>query len=486
MLVEFGFIVGVENATSSSYTSTSTTAYGNNCNNGSTTSTSASSNNGDSTGGNSNVEVTPTRRRSLRRQIAVTAATVVISEEGNNNNTSNAVSASSPSPSNSRSGRDLKAASSATANTNTTTANTTPASLSVHSFRFFASPLGRATALSGIAPRDATIVIKHLQQACKRLVLKSGLHCVFLVTPPFASGIEPPWGRLEPLFAYVIREYPDTKGVFELLGVNWAELIRFGRCPPKFGSNLPSSSISNTSTSTSGDGSDRRSNTASSNATAGAISNASERVILYRRLYAAVLLFVLTQEVPLSRVADFVAAPRGQIQQLQKEAAAFCGMATTFCRKLHWDGLASVLEAYSGRLSYGACDEILPLVRLGSSIMPSFRARALYRSGVRSPEDIVNMPVDKLIDLLMASLPFDSAAPIKATAASTSTTAITSSTNSSSTSTSSISSSSKDSSIPNTRIINEDKLHLCSRLAEQIVTRAREALRERAMLQSML
>lgn len=56
------------------------------------------------------------------------------------------------------------------------------------------------------------------------------------------------------------------------------------------------------------------------------------------------------------------------MQQLQKEASTFCGMAISFCKKLNWDILASVLEAYVGRLNYGVAEELLPLVRLGAQV----------------------------------------------------------------------------------------------------------------------
>ena len=45
---------------------------------------------------------------------------------------------------------------------------------------------------------------------------------------------------------------------------------------------------------------------------------------------------------------------RGQLQQLQKDASVFCGMTVVFCRKLNWSTLASCLEDFQTRLSFGA------------------------------------------------------------------------------------------------------------------------------------
>lgn len=70
-----------------------------------------------------------------------------------------------------------------------------------------ATPLGRATALSGIPPRDALIVLSSLVQARQRLILQSGFHAVYLVTPP-SPNIEPCWENYERLLNGLLSEYP--------------------------------------------------------------------------------------------------------------------------------------------------------------------------------------------------------------------------------------------------------------------------------------
>ena len=45
---------------------------------------------------------------------------------------------------------------------------------------------------------------------------------------------------------------------------------------------------------------------------------------------------------------------RGQLQQLQKDAAVFCGMTVVFCRRLNWPALACCLEDFGARLTFGA------------------------------------------------------------------------------------------------------------------------------------
>ena len=73
--------------------------------------------------------------------------------------------------------------------------------------RLIASPLGRATALSGLPPTDAVVVLASLQDARRSLVLKSGLHPIFLATPPYPS-VQPAWATFEHLLSLLQKDYP--------------------------------------------------------------------------------------------------------------------------------------------------------------------------------------------------------------------------------------------------------------------------------------
>ena len=103
---------------------------------------------------------------------------------------------------------------------------------------------------------------------------------------------------------------------------------------------------------------------------------------------------------------------RGEIQALQQEASTFCGMATIFCSKLKWLPLSSLLSSFHAKLGpRGGDGDLGPLLRLG---MPSFRARALFKSGICGPHDIVKSPPEKIAKLLVDQVPFDSRAPMHA------------------------------------------------------------------------
>ena len=80
------------------------------------------------------------------------------------------------------------------------------------------SPLGIATTVSGIAPKDAVQVLKPLMDARCKIILKGGLHPVFLVTPP-STPIEPDWKNYEKVLHVLYQEHPDAEAVATYLGI---------------------------------------------------------------------------------------------------------------------------------------------------------------------------------------------------------------------------------------------------------------------------
>lgn len=74
------------------------------------------------------------------------------------------------------------------------------------------TPLGVATTISGIAPKDAVVILKPLMDARHKLILKGGLHPVYLVTPP-STAIEPDWKNYERMLDLLYQEQPDAIAV---------------------------------------------------------------------------------------------------------------------------------------------------------------------------------------------------------------------------------------------------------------------------------
>lgn len=173
-------------------------------------------------------------------------------------------------------------------------------------------------------------MLSSLELARKKLILQSGFHVIFLVTPP-STHIQPNWDSFEILLDGVLKDHPGILPVVELLGASMGDLCRFKQNPPSFNCTKP-------------------------------------KTLFYKRFYSALLLFNLVQEIPLNKISQWVNMQRGQLQQLQKEASTFCGMIVSFCEKLNWESLKCVLATYTSRLLFGVKPELLPLTRLGNEV----------------------------------------------------------------------------------------------------------------------
>lgn len=88
---------------------------------------------------------------------------------------------------------------------------------SLHEGELSPSPLGIATTVSGITPKDAVQILKPLLDARTKLILKGGLHPVYLVTPP-STPIEPDWKNYEKILHTLYQEHPDAQAVAVYLG----------------------------------------------------------------------------------------------------------------------------------------------------------------------------------------------------------------------------------------------------------------------------
>jgi DNA polymerase theta len=245
-----------------------------------------------------------------------------------------------------------------------------------------ASPLGIATTLSGIPPTEAILIYKPLENARKKLILNTGLHLVFLLTPPAISYIEPNWLTYYDIIKTMCKE-PIIKSVCETIGID-----------------------------TNDDTNDLLLYQTGKKKTPDYYSKDS-KVMLYRRFYASIILFRLVQEYPIRELErSMPETSRGNLQQLQKDASNFCGMTVTFCNKLNWNILANCLQVFGGRISFGVHEELLPLVRMGP-LMPAMRARSFFLSGIRNPLEITLALFSDVCQILLDCKPFEESAPFE-------------------------------------------------------------------------
>ncbi len=235
------------------------------------------------------------------------------------------------------------------------------------------SPLGKATVTSGLAPQDAIGNIKYLQQACERLVLRGGVQPLFLITPPNAR-IAVNWKEYLNIFDVLCEQNPEIEAPALHLGVCRARLADYQYNQPK---------------------------------------ENSEHTKFDRRFYATIVLLSLVNERPVDVVEGMMRVKLNDLYNLQSDASQFCYTTTKFCRALNWDLLASVLESYADRLTFGVRDNLLPLVRAcGPDIMHSRRAQHFFKAGIKNAQDIVSCHAQSLSDLITREVPFVSKQPL--------------------------------------------------------------------------
>ena len=241
------------------------------------------------------------------------------------------------------------------------------------SFTFQPSPLGKATVTSGLAPQDAISNIKYLQQACEKLVLRGGVQPLFLITPPNAR-ITVKWKEYLDIFDALCDQNPEIELPALQLGVCRARLADYQYNQPK---------------------------------------EDSEHTKFDRRFYATIVLLSIVNERPIDVVERKMNMKSNDVYNLQSDASLFSHTTTKFCRALNWGLLASVLESYADRLTFGVREDLLPLVRAcGPDIMHSRRAHHFYKEGIKNAQDIISCPTQKLSDLIAREVPFSSTQPL--------------------------------------------------------------------------
>ncbi len=258
------------------------------------------------------------------------------------------------------------------------------------------SPLGRATTLSGITPKDTIHILPLLLQAKRQLyALNTSFHLIFLIIPVsslYSLFWEPDWSTYEQFFVVFIKEYPELQVFIEAINLQLSQMISFRFHRPQ----MPSSSSTTTS------------------------SSSSSVYLLYKRFYLTMILFLFIQDTPLtssssSALARYLSNYRhGQLQQLIKDVIISCQMLIVFCQKCNWMALVYCLQDVQkkvincsqggpmGRLS----QEVLALVKIGPEITAA-RARYFHEKyQISNAMDILALGEKKIADILVEMMPF--------------------------------------------------------------------------------
>ena len=225
---------------------------------------------------------------------------------------------------------------------------------------------GKAVLASGISPRDGSFILSELNKAKGSLCLGNDLHLLYEVTPlNLSDQLESiDWQHFVTIWTKMDE---DMQRVGKLVGVSENTLFSLIRKSRLFSEN---------------------------------------EMLIHKRLYAALALNDLVNEVPLQEVSNKFKMNKGVLQSLQQSASSFAGMLTTFCNRLGWHNLEILIEQFQSRLFFGVQRELIDLMRITS--LNSSVARLLYDAKYDTVVSLANVEKCSDIELvLMNAGPFD-------------------------------------------------------------------------------
>ena len=91
---------------------------------------------------------------------------------------------------------------------------------------------------------------------------------------------------------------------------------------------------------------------------------------------------------------------KGPLQGLQERAGRSAGMISSFCERLGWSDMELLVAKFSNRVYYGVKQEIVALTEI--PYVKGYRARVLYKAGLRTPEAVAACEVEKLVEILVS------------------------------------------------------------------------------------
>ncbi|EAY10102.1 Type III restriction enzyme, res subunit family protein [Trichomonas vaginalis G3] len=117
------------------------------------------------------------------------------------------------------------------------------------------------------------------------------------------------------------------------------------------------------------------------------------------RIFAAVILKELINEVPMKEISKMFQIDFGSIQKLQMEAATYAGQINRFCEITGSVVLAGALNKFRQRLNFAARTDLLALMSIPSCSRDT--ARKLVDKGINTPIDLANLSVNQIAGLLV-------------------------------------------------------------------------------------
>ncbi|KAJ0121332.1 DNA polymerase theta subunit [Diaporthe amygdali] len=231
---------------------------------------------------------------------------------------------------------------------------------------FEATQLGKAIVTSSLDPDDGIFIHKELKRALQAFVMDGEMHILYTFTPVQDMSVNINWK----VYANEMENL-DESGlrVLSFLGLKPTEINRMMR------------------------GGSMKTETAAE----------KELARVYHRFYLALQLRDLCNEMPVYRVAQKYAMPRGTVQTLAQSSQGFAAGMIKFCEQMGWGVMAAALDHFSDRLKAGAKSDLLALAKI--TFVKSRTARVFWDNGLRSVAAVANADPNELVPVLLQAQP---------------------------------------------------------------------------------
>ncbi|GJP94739.1 hypothetical protein CBS115989_938 [Aspergillus niger] len=229
---------------------------------------------------------------------------------------------------------------------------------------YSSTQLGQAVVASAFAPEDGLFVFEELKRALQAFVMDGDMHIFYLFTPLQAA-------TATPIDWLIFRDQLDN------LDESGLRALQFVGVSPGFVNTMAQS------------GASLKENTPEQ----------MNQARIYRRAYTAFQLRDLSNEMPLSAVANRYRIPRGAVQTLAQQCHGFAAGIVKFCQRMNWGMLAAVLDHMRDRLEAGARADLLEMAQV--TYVKGWTARLLRENGFRNLRALAEADAKDLVPILM-------------------------------------------------------------------------------------
>ncbi|KOS41551.1 hypothetical protein ACN38_g7581 [Penicillium nordicum] len=227
-----------------------------------------------------------------------------------------------------------------------------------------ATPLGQAVVASAFSPEDGLFVHEELKRALQAFVMDGDMHIFYMFTPLQAA-------MNTPIDWQIFRDQLDR------LDESGLRALQFVGVQPGFVNTMVQSGASLKETNP----------------------TQIKQARIYRRAYTAFQLRDLSNEIPLSTIAQRYKIPRGTVQTLAQQCHGFAAGIVKFCQRMNWGMMAAVLDHMRDRLEAGARADLLEMAQV--TFVKSWTARLLRDNGFRNLRALAEAEPKDLVPVLM-------------------------------------------------------------------------------------